>query len=639
MTTPSSVVASKKAVDARKPFNEMKFDNLALRILPVDTSREPGSRQVSGACFSLVSPTPVTAPKIVAISKDALALIGIGDNMTDSDEFVEYLSGNKVMEGSEPAAHCYCGHQFGYFSGQLGDGAAMYLGETINDKSERWELQLKGAGLTPYSRTADGRKVLRSSIREFLCSEAMHHLGIPTTRAGSCITSDSRVVRDIFYDGNPKYEKCTIVSRIAPTFLRFGSFEIFKPEDEQTGRSGPSVGQNDILKAMLDYTLTNFYPDIKEKYDVDNAYVEMFREICHRTAKLVAKWQCFGFCHGVLNTDNMSIVGVTIDYGPFGFMERYDPGYICNGSDDGGRYSYKNQSKMCRWNLERLAEAWQKVVEIEKTEDVIKNDYDKVFGREYLRIMRMKVGLQTEDESDSTLIEDLLSTMRQTNADFSNTFRAFSAMQLPGTPGFEASKNILLKKILSTCFSLDELKTAFKPQMAVGQLQSLLAMFRENPAFLSMLGGGRMGMITSDLQKMEKLTTLKDMTNETLLDEYTEKWNKWLLSYSKRLEKDTENKDLETAGTCRVQMMNSVNPHFILRNHIAQNCIDEAENGNFEEVQKVLKLLTSPFQDCLTETQQAGSTEACSSTDLSASFSTQYAAQKTPPWALGLRVT
>ncbi|KAL5514995.1 hypothetical protein EMCRGX_G000100 [Ephydatia muelleri] len=242
------------------------------------------------------------------------------------EDLAEYFAGNKILPGSDPAAHCYCGHQFGNFAGQLGDGCALYLGEVVNVAGERWELQLKGAGKTPYSCQADGRKVLQSSIREFLCSEAMFHLGIPTTRAGTCVTSDTPVARDIFYNGNVIYEKATVISRIAPTFLRFGSFEIFKTRDPQTGRSGPSVGRMDILNQLLDYTITSFFPEV----------------------------------HGedrVLNTDNMSIVGVTIDYGPFGFMDRYDPNHICNGSDDGGRYSYTNQPAICRWNLKKLAEA------------------------------------------------------------------------------------------------------------------------------------------------------------------------------------------------------------------------------------------------------------------------------------------
>jgi len=217
-------------------LNSLNFDNLALKTLPIDTEVENFPRQVKGACFSRVNPTPVDNPDVVAYSKTALQHIDLKEEEMETPQFAKYFSGNEILPGSQPAAHCYCGHQFGNFAGQLGDGATMYLGEVVNKAGERWELQLKGAGPTPYSRSADGRKVLRSSIREFLCSEAMHGLGVPTTRAGSCITSDSKIVRDIFYDGNPILEKCTIISRIAPTFIRFGSFEICKPMDSQTGR-------------------------------------------------------------------------------------------------------------------------------------------------------------------------------------------------------------------------------------------------------------------------------------------------------------------------------------------------------------------------------------------------------------------
>jgi uncharacterized protein YdiU (UPF0061 family) len=224
----------------------------------------------------------------------------------------------------------------------LGDGAAIYLGEIINSAGERWELQLKGAGITPYSREADGRKVLRSSIREFLCSEAMHHLGVPTTRSATCITSDDKVVRDMFYDGNPVLERCTVISRIAPTFIRFGSFEIFKTMDPMTGRRGPSVGRKDILITLTDYVIDTFYPNISNEPNVCalEKYKKFFKEVVIRTAKTVAFWQTIGFCHGVLNTDNMSIIGLTLDYGPFGFLDRYDPDHVCNSS---GFFNFYNK--------------------------------------------------------------------------------------------------------------------------------------------------------------------------------------------------------------------------------------------------------------------------------------------------------
>jgi uncharacterized protein YdiU (UPF0061 family) len=240
----------------------------------------------------------------VAHSPSALHLLGLSPDKVSRPEFVEYMSGNKILPGSEPASHCYCGHQFGHFSGQLGDGCAHYLGEVVGPGGQRWELQLKGSGKTPYSRFADGRKVLRSSIREFLCSEAMHYLGIPTTRAGSCITSDDTVTRDILYSGNPIQERCTVITRIAPTFIRFGSFEIFKTRDRETGRVGPSVGREDILHQLLDFVTQSYYPQvhIREPEDRRARTALFFRDLCVKTAHLVSAWQCVGFCHGLVQT-------------------------------------------------------------------------------------------------------------------------------------------------------------------------------------------------------------------------------------------------------------------------------------------------------------------------------------------------
>ncbi|XP_020616174.1 selenoprotein O-like [Orbicella faveolata] len=252
----------------------LKFDNLALRSLPIDKETQNVIRQVEGACFTLVDPTPVRNPTLVSYSANALSLLDLPQSEVTRPEFVQYMSGNKLLGGSQTAAHCYCGHQQGYFSGQLGDGAAMYLGEVLNSKGDRWEIQLKGTGLTPFSNHRDGRKVLRSSIREFLCSEAMYHLGVPTTRAGCCVTSDTFVERDKDYNGSAAKERASLVLRIAPTFLRFGSFEIFKPADPLTGYKGPSSCRVDILHQLLGYTIKNFYPQVCVPL---NKYSHLFR--------------------------------------------------------------------------------------------------------------------------------------------------------------------------------------------------------------------------------------------------------------------------------------------------------------------------------------------------------------------------
>ena len=314
----------------------LKFHNRTLDELPVEKSGDYLiQRPIPNACFSLVKPTPIENPLLVAYSDSALRLLGLGvsDGIYDDGEFIDLFCGNKEFFGAKYAAHCYCGHQFGSFAGQLGDGATMYIGEVMSDE-KRVELQFKGAGQTPFSRSADGRKVLRSSIREFLCSEAMFHLGIPTTRAPTCITSfESTVIRDKFYDGRAKMEPCTVITRAAETFLRFGSFEIAKERDQMTGRAGPSAGNTDIITKLADYVIASFYNEIPDNEDKYKAFL---KEISIRTANLVSKWQLVGWCHGVLNTDNMSIVGITIDYGPFGFIDRFDPAFICNASDDRG---------------------------------------------------------------------------------------------------------------------------------------------------------------------------------------------------------------------------------------------------------------------------------------------------------------
>eukprot|EP01031_Cornospumella_fuschlensis_P034340 gene34340-41568_t len=299
----------------------INFDNRNLRSLPVDDIKENYVRQVPNAIFSFVNPTPVKEPKTVAYSASALELLGVSSDEMSEESIAQYLSGNVLLEGSQPAAHCYCGHQFGSFAGQLGDGAAISLGEVVNPvTSERWELQLKGAGKTPYSRGADGRKVLRSSIREFLCSEAMHFLGVPTTRAGAVVVSSSAVERDPFYSGHSVLEPCAVVARISPHFFRFGSLEVFKerdPKDGDYGRAGPSA-RNTALKTQLLQHLLTFSSDASGEFE--ERLARFFQDVVESTARLVAQWQAVGFVHGVLNTDNMSLRGLTIDYGPFGFL-------------------------------------------------------------------------------------------------------------------------------------------------------------------------------------------------------------------------------------------------------------------------------------------------------------------------------
>ncbi|MBN3322876.1 SELO protein, partial [Atractosteus spatula] len=598
---------------SRSPLERLQFDNVALRRLPLDPSQEPGTRTVRGACFSRVQPQPLLRPRFVAVSGPALSLLGL-----DAEEVLrdplgpEYLSGSRVMPGSEPAAHCYCGHQFGHFAGQLGDGAACYLGEVRappgqseellrENPSGRWEIQVKGAGLTPYSREADGRKVLRSSVREFLCSEAMFGLGVPTTRAGSLVTSDSTVLRDVFYSGRPRPESCSVVLRVAPTFVRFGSFEIFKPQDELTGRQGPSAGRDDIRAQLLDYVIDTFYPDIQQSQGADRVErnAAFFREVTVRTARLVAQWQCVGFCHGVLNTDNMSVLGLTLDYGPFGFMDRFDPDFVCNASDTGGRYSYSAQPSVCRWNLERLAEALGPELPAPRAEAIVA-EFVPQYNAFYLGNMRRKLGLlRRETPEDEELVTLLLQTMHNTGADFTNTFRSLSQVPSPGVPDSEGAGGPVSRSVellLAQCASLEELRAAHRPTMDPRELAMILTLAQSNPSLFQILSERR--SVLRELKRLEKLKELLETSEEQLRERQREEWTSWVQKYRERLALEfTGESDMEAGEAERVRVMNCTNPRVVLRNYIAQNAIEAAECGDFSEVQRVLKVLQQPYTD------------------------------------------
>ncbi|KAL2102289.1 hypothetical protein ACEWY4_001457 [Coilia grayii] len=599
------------AMLCRTPFERLPFNNVVLRALPVDSSKDPGSRTVKGACFSRVTPQSLDSPRFVAVSEPALSLLGLSaDDVLRDPQGPEYLSGSKLMPGSEPAAHCYCGHQFGQFAGQLGDGAVCYLGEVesrqqINyyNPCGRWEIQVKGSGLTPYSRQSDGRKVLRSSIREFLCSEAMFALGVPTTRAGSLVTSDTYVMRDVFYSGNPQPERCSVVLRIAPTFIRFGSFEIFLPADDFTGRQGPSVGQHELRAQLLDYVIETFYPDIQNRHsDRKERNAAFFREVTVRTAKLVALWQSVGFCHGVLNTDNMSILGLTIDYGPFGFMDRFDPEFACNASDRRRRYTYEAQPYVCRWNLARLAEALGKELPGPEAGAIL-DDYMPTYERFYLANMRRKLGLlEHKEPEDQELLADLLDMMYYTGADFTNTFRLLS--QVPWPVGGEeeelrekAALEQVVGRLLDQGASLEELKVAHYPTMESRELDMLLSMSETNPGMFSIMASKP--EVAKQLGKLGRLKQLMEVSHEELTAKQREDWLRWIQRYRRRLARECEEGcdklTVEGLKMKRIQTMDSTNPRFILRNYIAQNAIEAAEKGDFSEVQRVLKLLERPY--------------------------------------------
>jgi uncharacterized protein YdiU (UPF0061 family) len=336
-------------IPAEQHVARLRYSDHFVRELPGDPRDDNRTREVLRACYSRVAPTPVPRPELLALVPEVAALIELEPEVTP--ELVDVLAGNRVVPGMAPYAACYGGHQFGSWAGQLGDGRAITLGEVVTSAGETWELQLKGAGPTPYSRRADGRAVLRSSLRELVCSEAMVHLGVPTTRALSLVATGEPIQRDLLYDGHPAFEPGAVVCRVAPSFLRFGSYEIHAARDD-----------HDTLRKLVRFTLERHYPAYVDGDRLDVA--GFFAEVAAHTAWLVAEWMRVGFVHGVMNTDNMSILGLTIDYGPYGWLESFDPDWTPNITDASGkRYRFGNQLQVARWNLAQLARALAPLVD------------------------------------------------------------------------------------------------------------------------------------------------------------------------------------------------------------------------------------------------------------------------------------
>ncbi len=493
---------------------KLNFDNRFTRLLPADP--EPGNfrRQVPAACYSCVFPTPVKAPQTAAVSREAAQLLGLDDADCRSKDFARVFSGNKVLPGMDPFAMCYGGHQFGNWAGQLGDGRAINLGEVVNLSGERWMIQLKGAGPTPYSRAADGRAVLRSSIREFLCSEAMFHLGVPTTRALSLILTGEPVERDMFYDGRPKEEPGAVVCRLAPSFTRFGSFQILAAQ-----------GDADLLRRFMDYTIETDFPHLEPK-----DYRVWFREICDRTMEMIVHWMRVGFVHGVMNTDNMSVLGLTIDYGPYGWLEDYDPNWTPNTTDlPGRRYSFKNQPQIALWNLGQLANALLPVVGRPEPLQEILDQTILAFTPKYKDMMAGKLGFKAYDPAtDDGVITELLTLLSSVETDYTLFFRGlarFDPGQLPHP----------------------------------GEIPEFLAPALYRP--------GQAGPA------------------------YLEQLHRWLTEYASRLEKDN------ISQQTRQQQMNRLNPKYVLRNYLAQQAIDKAEQGSFSRIHELLELVCRPYDE------------------------------------------
>ncbi len=360
------------------------------------------------AFFTELQPTPLPSASLVGLNASLLDELGLDAAFLGSDAGVEALTGNRLLAGSRPLASVYSGHQFGVWAGQLGDGRAILLGE-LETASGPQEVQLKGAGRTPYSRMGDGRAVLRSSIREYLASEAMQGLGIPTTRALAITGSAAPVRRE-------EVETAAVVTRVAPSFVRFGHFEHFAARD-----------QLDHLRALADYVIDRFYPDCRDtpKF-AGNAYAAFLEQVSERTAAMVAQWQAVGFCHGVMNTDNMSILGLTIDYGPFQFLDAFDPGHICNHSDEQRRYAYNKQPNVAYWNLFCLGQALLPLIGDQDLALAALESYKTVFPRELEARMRAKLGLAAPHAADRELIEDVLKLLAQGRVDYTIFWRRLS---------------------------------------------------------------------------------------------------------------------------------------------------------------------------------------------------------------------
>jgi uncharacterized protein YdiU (UPF0061 family) len=503
-------------------LDDLNFDNRFIRELPADTETINNRRQVIGACYSHVFPTPVANPQRVAYSREVAELLDLSTEACEDNDFIRVFSGNRLAAGMEPYATCYGGHQFGNWAGQLGDGRAINLGEVVNRKGERWALQLKGAGPTPYSRTADGLAVLRSSVREFLCSEAMYHLGVPTTRALSLMLTGEPVIRDMFYNGNPKAEPGAVVCRVAPSFTRFGNFQIL------TARRDIS-----LLKKLADYTIRTDFPHLGEpSFEV---YITWFAEVCRRTAEMIVHWQRVGFVHGVMNTDNMSILGLTIDYGPYGWLENYDPNWTPNTTDAGERrYRFGNQPKIAFWNLGQLANAIYPLIEQVEPLQQAMNAYTETFEQGWQTMMAGKLGLNAFDPAtDEELFAELLALLQLVETDMTIFYRQLAK----------------IKSNTETLVNMSNCEDAFN------------------------------------------LLSLAYYLPEQITPDYKNRLCSWLTRYINRLKIDG------TADDLRQKRMNAVNPKYVLRNYLAQLAIDKAEEGDFSMVNELLECLRHPYDE------------------------------------------
>ncbi|WP_312591565.1 protein adenylyltransferase SelO [Stutzerimonas nitrititolerans] len=461
-----------------KTLTELNFDNRFARL---------------GDVFSTeVMPQPLAEPRLVIASEAAMTLLDLNPAEADTPLFAELFSGHKLWSTAEPRAMVYSGHQFGAYNPQLGDGRGLLLGEVINDAGDYWDLHLKGAGKTPYSRMGDGRAVLRSSIREFLASEHLHALGIPSSRALCVTSSQTPVYRE-------RQERGAMLLRLAPSHVRFGHFEFFY-----------YTRQHDALRQLLDHVIACHFPDCLEHPE---PYRSFFRQVLERTAGMIARWQAYGFCHGVMNTDNMSILGITFDFGPYAFLDDFDARFICNHSDDTGRYSFENQVPIAHWNLAALAQALTPFVEVGALRESM-DLFLPLYEAQWLALMRGRLGFVQADDGDQALIQDLLKLMQGSAVDYTRFFR-----ELGDSPAEQA-----------------------------------LSRLRED--FVDLQG-----------------------------------FDRWAQTYRQRSEREG------TDQAARQTRMQAANPKYILRNYLAQQAIEAAEQGDYEPVRELHAVLSRPFDE------------------------------------------
>lgn len=497
-------------------LNNLEFSNRLTEQFPADPNKDNTPRSVEKVLYSWVDPTPTSQPFLVNINEMFAHSLGLNSADYTSELFTKIMSGNALLNDMKPYAFCYGGHQFGQWAGQLGDGRAINLGEIKTKQLGFQTLQLKGAGQTPYSRRGDGLAVLRSSIREYLCSEAMFNLGIATTRALSlCLTGD-QVVRDKMYDGNASLEPCAVVCRVSPSFLRFGSIQL-----------PASRGDETLVKEIVEFSINSDYPRLKPEDNVFTVevYLNWFKAVCDNTSTMIVDWMRVGFVHGVMNTDNMSLIGETIDYGPYGWIDDFDLGWTPNTTDEGQkRYRFGGQSQVSQWNLFQLANAiFPLIGEVEPLQTIM-SDYAINYDKKWQAMMATKLGFKE--------------------------YQGISDLHL-----FEA---------------LEQLLSSVETDMTL--FYRLLANYDKNSDAL-------MHFKTVYYQP-EKLT-----------QEYTKRLEDWLQRYQARLNFDGLS-DVE-----RQEKMNHVNPKYVLRNYLAQQAIELAEQGDYSEIEKLKTLLLNPYAE------------------------------------------